>query len=171
MQLRFLTISALLASAIGLFVYSNATRTTPANTSVGDEAANTPFATATETKVRTEQPTPEATPETANALSAENVEEWIADAAHQDPAKRSAAIIALARAPKEQAVPVLRNALEIGDESDRQLALRALHTIAIEQGDEDGQIRSALRDAIYHSDDDGVSQSAQGYLEDLDTIL
>ena len=94
------------------------------------------------------------------------------DARSDDPTKRSSAIIALASAPKAQALPILKRAVDMSSpEGDRQLALRSLYTLAVEQGDDDGRIRDTLRTAIYHSDDEGVSQSAQAYLEDLDVAL
>lgn len=59
--------------------------------------------------------------------------------------------------------------LQVGEpQVDRQIALRSLHTLAVQQGDADGRIRDVLRQAIYHGDDEGVSQSAQALLEDIE---
>jgi hypothetical protein len=107
---------------------------------------------------------------TANVV-AEDVTQWIADARGEDPRRRIAAIIALSRAPKSQAVPVLHRVVDVGPpEPDRQLALRSLHTLAIEQGDADGRIRDTMRYAMYHGDDEAVAQSAQSFLEDLESV-
>jgi hypothetical protein len=79
---------------------------------------------------------------------------WIADAAGADAAKRATAIAALAEAPKAQAVPVLRRLLTDAEpQVDRPLALRSLRDLALNQGDADGAIREAVRNAIYHGDD------------------
>jgi HEAT repeat protein len=86
-----------------------------------------------------------------------------------DPKTRAAAIAALAQAPKSEALPLLENVLEVGEpEVDRQIALRTLHAIALKEGDADGRIREALRAAMYHGDDERVSQSAQAFLEDIE---
>ena len=105
-------------------------------------------------------------------MATASVDGLAVDADSEDPQKRSSAIIALANAPKAEALPILKRAVDVSSsESDRQLALRSLYTLAVEQGDDDGHIRDTLRTAVYHSDDEGVSQSAQAYLEDLDVAL
>jgi hypothetical protein len=97
------------------------------------------------------------------------VARWISAATGSDAAARAEAITALGNAPKAQALPVLRKVLEVGDpEVDRQLALSSLHALALDQGDTDGRIRKALRDAVYHGDDDSVGQGAQTILEDIE---
>jgi len=102
-------------------------------------------------------------------VSPETLAQWIADANSGDSRTRAAAIIALAEAPKSQAVPVLDRILQVGEpQVDRQIALRSLHTLALQQGDADGSIRDVLRRAIYHGDDEGASQSAQAVLEDIE---
>ena len=109
-----------------------------------------------------------ATPET----SATTVERWIADTQSPSAQTRAEAIAALARAPKAQAVPALQRVLETGEpELDRQIALRSLHALALEHGDEGGAIRDVLRGAIYHGDDEGVSQSAQAVLDDIEADM
>lgn len=98
-----------------------------------------------------------------------NVERWIADTQSNDAKTRAAAIAALANAPKAQAVPALERVLESGEpQVDRQIALRSLHTIALNDGDDNGAIRDAIRYAMYHSEDEGVTQSAQAVLEDIE---
>lgn len=108
-------------------------------------------------------------PGSAQVASAETLAKWIADASSDDSKARAAAIVALAGAPKSQAVPVMERILQVGEpQVDRQIALRSLHTLAVQQGDADGRIRDVLRQAIYHGDDEGVSQSAQALLEDIE---
>ena len=108
------------------------------------------------------------TPETSTTT----VERWIADTQSQSAQTRAETIAALARAPKAQAVPALQRVLETGEpELDRQIALRSLHALALEHGDEDGAIREVLRGAIYHGDDEAVSQSAQAVLDDIEADM
>lgn len=105
-------------------------------------------------------------------LAGNDVARWIADVESPDPRSRANAIAALAKAPKEEAVPVLSHVLETGEpQVDRHIALRSLHAIALEQGDDDGGIRQALRGAIYHGDDDSVSENAQALLDDIEAAI
>jgi hypothetical protein len=53
-------------------------------------------------------------------------------------------------------------------EVDRPLALRSLRTLALHQGDTDGVIRNVLRQAIYHGDNEAVTQGAQAVLDDVE---
>jgi hypothetical protein len=102
----------------------------------------------------------------------DNVARWIAGTRDTDPRTRAAAIAALAEAPKAQALPALSRVLESGEaQVDRQIALRSLYTLALNDRDEDGVIRDAIRHAIYHSDDEGVAQSAQALLEDIEAAF
>ncbi len=115
--------------------------------------------------------TPAPTPP-VEAQSSQSVDRWIADAGSHDPRIRADALVALAQAPKSQAVPALAQVLETGERDvDRQLAVQSLHSIALAQGDADGGIRKVLRAAVYHGDDEGVSQSAQAVLEDIEAEL
>lgn len=108
----------------------------------------------------------------SESASPETLAQWILDTRSADERKRIAAIIALGQAPKAEAVPALQRVLENGGhERDRQIALRSLHTLAIQQGDDDQRIRDTFRSAIYHGDDEGVSQSAQAFLEDVEEVL
>jgi hypothetical protein len=103
-----------------------------------------------------------------DAGSAAAVARWIADANGGDAARRSEAISALARAPRQQALPVLHRVLIAGEPSvDRPLALRSLRELALQQGDADGKVREAIREAIYHSDDQhpGLMGDAQEALD------
>jgi HEAT repeat protein len=106
------------------------------------------------------------------STSPETLAQWILDTRSANDDRRIAAIVALGQAPKAEAVPALQRVLESGEhERDRQTALRSLHTLAIQQGDDDQRIRDTLRSAIYHGDDEGVSQSAQAFLEDVEEVL
>ena len=90
----------------------------------------------------------------SKAAPSASVSQLITDATSGDAAKRATAIAALAEAPRAQAVPVLRRILTDGEpQTDRPLALRALRDLALNQGDADGTVREAVRNAIYHGDD------------------
>jgi HEAT repeat protein len=99
-------------------------------------------------------------------------EQWIKDTQSSDPKIRAAAIAKLGGAPKAQALPVLKNVLESGEpELDRHIALNSLHSLALRDGDKNGQVRDLMRSAIYHSDNDGVMQTAQSLLDDVEAAL
>lgn len=101
-----------------------------------------------------------------------DVSRWIADTRSDDARTRAAAIQALASAPQAQALPALARVLESGDpQIDRQIALRSLHTLALNEGDSEGRIRDTIRHAVYHSDDEAVAQNAQALLEDIEAAL
>ena len=102
----------------------------------------------------------------------DTVEQWIKDTQDSDPKIRAAAIARLANAPKAQALPVLKDVLETGEpETDRHIALNSLHTLALRDGDSNGQVREIMRRAIYHSDNDGVTQTAQSLIDDVEAAL
>lgn len=106
-------------------------------------------------------PEPEAAPPTST-----DVAQWIADTDDADAARRAAAIDALAHAPREQALPVLRRLVTNGDPlTDRPRALNSLRELALDQGDGDGRIRQAIREVIYHGDDEAFASSAQDALD------
>ena len=110
--------------------------------------------------------------EPADQITTVDVTRWVADTQSTDAKTRAAAIEALANAPKSQAVPALKRVLESGEpQVDRQIALQSLHKLALIDGDNTGQIRDAIRHALYHSDDEGVTQSAQAVLEDIEAAL
>ena len=115
-------------------------------------------------------------PATASAPTAElpapvtddDVTRWSAEATGGDAAKRAAAITALAQAPVAQALPVLRRVLLNGEPAvDRPLALQSLRDLALNRGDPNSAIRNAIREAIYHGDDQTMGADAQ---EALDVI-
>ena len=128
-------------------------------------------ATAASPAPRESSPTPaprtDSAPETSTPTP-EAVSQWIMDTTSADAAKRATAIAALADAPKAQALPVLRHLLTDAEpQVDRPLALRSLRDLALNQGDADGAIRAAVRNAIYHGDD----QTRMGDVQEvLDTI-
>jgi len=98
--------------------------------------------------------------------TAETVSQWITDTMSGDAAKRATAIAALADAPKAQAVPALRRLLTDAEpQMDRPLALRSLRDLALNQGDADGTIREAVRNAIYHGDDQTKADDVQEVLD------
>ena len=97
---------------------------------------------------------------------ATSVEQMIADANGADAARRAAAISALARAPRAQAVPALYRVLINGEPSvDRPLALKSLQELALAQGDADGAVRAAIREVIYHGNDETLMAAAQDSLD------
>jgi hypothetical protein len=106
------------------------------------------------------------------AVAPQTVVRWIAEATGHDAPKRAAAITALGKAPKLQALPVLERVVNAGEsEEDRQLALASLRTLAQDQGDADGSIRKAVRDAIYHGDNEVVTREAQNTLGEIESSL
>ena len=48
---------------------------------------------------------------------------------------------------------------------DRPLALQSLRDLALNQGDADGAIREAVRNAIYHGDDQTKTDDVQEVLD------
>lgn len=108
----------------------------------------------------------------AKAARPDTLEQWIKDTQDRDPKIRAAAIAKLGSAPKAQALPALKSVLETGEpEVDRHIALNSLHTLALRDGDKNGQVRDVMRSAIYHSDNDGVMQTAQSLLDDVEAAL
>lgn len=118
------------------------------------------------------QPAPGSANTTAsstNAITPEMIAQWIKDTESNDARVRAAAIAALADAPKAQAMPALKRVIETGEPNvDRQIALRSLYSLALRDGDNDGRVRDVIRHAIYHGDDDGVTQTAQALLDDIE---
>jgi HEAT repeat protein len=110
--------------------------------------------------------------EATAAPGPDTVEQWIADTQDSDPKIRAAAIANLANAPTAQALPALSEVLDTGEpEVDRHIALRSLHALALRDGDKNGQVRDVMRRAIYHSDNDGVTQTAQSLLDDVEAAF
>lgn len=95
----------------------------------------------------------------------------LADALGSDAAKGEAAVQSLARMPKARSLPILRRILTSGDEKRRVLALHSLRTVARDQGDEDGEVRTVVREAIYHGDNEELTNEAQTVLSDIETAV
>jgi hypothetical protein len=101
-----------------------------------------------------------------SAPTPEQVRHWVQDVSSADPAKRAVAINALSQAPRALALPVLQNVVMNGEPAtDRPLALNALRELALGQGDADGGIRQAIREVIYHGDDEKLMADAQDALD------
>jgi len=155
--------------ALGGIAYVHATREEPARVS-------DPVARSTETAIvaasKPEESPPPPQPASSRHITSDDVTRWIADTQSIDAKTRAAAISALANAPKAQAIPALERVLESGEpQVDRQIALQSLHTLALNEGDDNGRIRDIIRHTMYHSDDEGVTQSAQAFLEDIEAAL
>lgn len=145
----------------------------PSVDSTATETSRTEPTTAT-SAVAAENSTESESAPVANTASPgpDTVEQWIKDTQHSDPKIRAAAIANLANAPKAQALPALKEVIDTGEpDVDRHIALRSLHALALRDGDHDSQIRDLMRRAIYHSDNDGVSQTAQSLLDDVEAAL
>jgi HEAT repeat protein len=119
---------------------------------------------------RRETPASSASPHTVVSVPSKPTEQavaqWIADTQSSDAAKRATAIAALADAPKAQVLPALRRLLIDAEPLvDRPLALRSLRDLALNQGDADGAVREAVRNAIYHGDDQAKTDDVQEVLD------
>jgi hypothetical protein len=119
-------------------------------------------------------PPPEALPSppepapAAPPAAMSNVDRLVAEATSENAKARTYAISALAKAPKDAALPVLTKVLNRGDlEEERHLALESLQTLALDQGDEDGRVKDVLRQFISHSGDEQFAEVAQ---RTMDTI-
>jgi HEAT repeat protein len=165
-QPSVMIVSLAVLATLGGFAYVHANREEPRPV----EPSRAAVATITQAA-----PSPiEASPpkEPARQIATDDVSHLIADTQSNDAKTRAAAIGALADAPKSQAVPALKRVLEIGEPLvDRQIALQSLHKLALNDGDHTGAIRDILRHAMYHSDDEGVTQTAQALLEDIEAAL
>jgi hypothetical protein len=113
-------------------------------------------------------PAPVAAAPAAAALSAEELTRLGEESMSGPAAVRVGAIERLSKAPRGQALPLLKRVLLNGDPAvDRPAALLGLRELALAQGDADGRIRDVLREVIYHGDDEGLATDAQ---ESLDVI-
>lgn len=173
-----------MAAACGGLVYMQATRQSP-DTAPAPTAPLAPPARPAPARAETLPPRVAASSGASTAVNADvaatvapqvespgTVEQWIEDTQSIDPKTRAAAIAKLGSAPKAQALPVLKAVLESGDPAvDRHIALNSLHALALRDGDSNGQIRDVMRRAIYHSDNDDVTQTAQSLLDDVEAAL
>jgi hypothetical protein len=106
------------------------------------------------------------------ASTGRDVTKLIADTQSADAGTRAAAITALAEAPRAEALPVLGRILTDGEpQVDRPLALRSLRDLALNQGDDDGAVRDAVRHAIYHGDDFTKVDEVQEVLDVIEESL
>ena len=84
---------------------------------------------------------------------------------------RLAAIQRLSHAPRAQAIPLLNHVMLNGEPGvDRPAALLALRELALAQGDGDERIRDAVREVIYHGDDENLAAEAQDTLDVIGEI-
>jgi HEAT repeat protein len=187
MRSSVIVVSLGVAAACGGLVYMQATRQSPDAAPVMTalpSAEQTGTASGTSPSQAALSSDPRASTETSRASNADaaagvpqaarpdTLEQWIKDTQSSDPKIRAAAIAKLGSAPKAQALPVLKNVLETGEpEVDRHIALNSLHSLALRDGDQNGQVRDLMRSAIYHSDNDGVMQTAQSLLDDVEAAL
>ena len=158
-QTSVIAVSLAVLATLGGLAYVHANREEPKPV----ETSRAAVATITELAVSAVEspPTPEQPP---RQITTDDVSRWIADAQSTDAKTRAAAIGSLADAPQSQAVPTLKRVLESGEPLvDRQIALQSLYKLALNDGDNTGEIRDAIRHAMYHSDDEGVTQSAQAF--------
>jgi hypothetical protein len=130
---------------------------TPSVNAAIPSAVSTTLAVATPTAAGQPQATP-----------ASEVTQWIRDTQNTDADARAAAITALAVAPRDRSLPVLERLVMNADPADRPLALKSLQQLALEQGDTDNRIRSAIRDVIYHGDDEQLAAGAQAALDSVE---
>ena len=151
------------AAVAGVFLRSGAAPTDPPSSAAApaEKSVDAPpvAAPASAAAAAMAQPAP---------VTADDVARWSIEASSGDAAKRAAAIMALSHAPVEKALPILRRVLMSGEPAvDRPLALQSLRDLALDHGDPDSVIRNAIREAIYHGDDQTLSADAQ---EALDVI-
>jgi HEAT repeat protein len=168
-----IVVSLTTLGTLGGLAYVHASRDEPRTAEVARPAAVHAAAETTASAVEA-PPAPDVSKPAAPApqITTDDVARWIADTQSNDAKTRAAAIEALANAPKAKAIPALERVLESGEpQVDRQIALQSLHKLALIDGDSTGQIRDVIRQAIYHSDDEGVTQSAQALLEDIEAAL
>jgi HEAT repeat protein len=176
-------------AACGGLVYMQSARQSPESAAAAPaesaaQSQQTQAAPGIPARATAPETTATAATETASASSAaaegtkpqaarpDTVEQWIKDTEDSDAKIRAAAIAKLANAPKAQALPALKNVLDTGEpDVDRHIALRSLHALALRDGDGNGQVRDVMRRAIYHSDNDGVTQTAQSLLDDVEAAL
>ena len=157
--------SVVVLGTLGGLAYMRANREEP-------KAIETPHASAP--TIAKLPPAPEVTEpkEQPRPITTDDVSRWVGDTQSNDAKTRATAIAALADAPQAQAIPALKRVLESGEaQVDRQIALQSLHKLALNDGDNTGAIRDVIRHAMYHSDDEGVTQSAQAFLEDIEAAL
>ncbi len=119
-----------------------------------------------------DEPSPPSTAARAEPAPAPlTVEELIVNTTSGDPNQRAAAITALGSAPRDEALPALESILNTADNESRTLALQALRTLALGQGDEDGRIRDAIRKLVYHGSDEDMAAGAAAALDKIESDI
>ena len=184
MRPSVIAVSMSMLAACGGLAYLHSTREPAAEQAAGvskprpdvDAAEpSTPATAASNTAVASTNAAGQASPNSGEVASPETaappetIAQWIKDTQSTDAKVRAAAIAALADAPKSLAMPALKRVLETGEPNvDRHIALRSMYSIALRDGDPNEQVRNVMRHAIYHGDDDGVTQTAQSLLDDIE---
>lgn len=162
-QLQYMLLGVIVIGAGALFF----AHTYPETASSGNPIAVTPSALPTSAEPAAAKASPASTP-----ASTKSTAQWIADTTSGDATTRAAAIMALAEAPRGDALPVLSQILESGEPNvDRSLALISLRDLALNQGDADGAVRDAIRHVIYHGDDFTSVDDAQDALDVIEESL
>lgn len=158
----------MLAYAVGLGLLSHPRSERPAP---GREALAPAHDWTTSARATALNTVPTRTEIAAAAQPAEQlVRQWL-DTVEGGAPDRAAAIWNLGSAAKEMALPALRGVARTGSMEERDIALAALGMLARVQGDDDGSIRAALRDTIYHGDDDDVLFTARATLDDVENQI
>jgi hypothetical protein len=136
----------------------------------GNVTAVAPVSAAPATPAGAELPAVTGQTEADAPVAAAEVPRLIEEANGADAAKRALAIAALARAPRDQALPALHHIVTNGEpQVDRPAALNSLRELALNQGDKDGKVREAIREVIYH-DDGSNPQLASAAQDALDVV-
>lgn len=125
------------------------------------------------------RPVPQSTVDTAASAAvvaapsptSADISGWLAAARGTDAQARVDAIWNLGSAPRDVALPALRQAAREGSAEDRDVALEALVSLARSHGDDDDAIRTAVRETIYHGDDDDVLFTARATLDDIESVI
>lgn len=158
-------------SFIFFFGYSYLTRPERATDATSPAASAVPPAQQAETSAEPTASVTDSAAASSPTAPVDAVAKWMAEATAADPRTRAAAIDALAAAPRSLAAPIFQKVLNSGEPMDRQFALRSLHTLALQQGDDDGGIRRTLRLVIYDGGDEDVARDAQVVLDDIESGL
>lgn len=162
-QFRYLLLGVIVIGTVGLILAYTEPDAAPSENPI----AVAPAALPSSAPPAAASASPASTP-----VSAKSTAQWIADTSSGDAATRAAAIMALAQAPRGEALPVLGQILESGEPRvDRSLALISLRDLALNQGDSDGAVRDAIRHVIYHGDDFTRVDDAQEALDVIEESL
>lgn len=107
----------------------------------------------------------------AELTLSEKLAKWIHETDDENAETRASAITALGTGPRPIVISTLRKVMEHGQTvPDRQLALQSLRKVALDQGDDDGAIRNAVRQVIYHASEQAMIGSARQVLNELESV-